>query len=147
MVCVCHLSNSFIGTNQLTFLSRDSEASAPAEFPPEQPEADLVANDEEEYGADEAQLEEELVEGAAETTGEPSAAGEDADMDGIAESAEAVVVEEDEMSEDGSVDLENESDDELEEDEEAEVEAAGGDEMDMDVDMDKPSHPSEIMAH
>ncbi|KAK0649442.1 ASF1 like histone chaperone-domain-containing protein [Cercophora newfieldiana] len=116
----------------------DSEASAPAEFPPEQPEADLVA-DEEEYGAEElAEEEEELAEGAAAgTNGE--AADKDAAMDGVegqgAEEPAEAGAEEDEMSDDGSVDIEGESEDELEEDEE-EGEGAEGDEMD--VDMDKP---------
>ncbi|ORY58754.1 ASF1 like histone chaperone-domain-containing protein, partial [Pseudomassariella vexata] len=83
----------------------DSEASAPAEFPPEQPEADVQA-DEEEYGAEE--LEEEIEE-PVEANGESSAAaaGDDAAMGGV-EEAVGVPAEEDEMSEDGSVDLENE---------------------------------------
>ncbi|KAK1757280.1 ASF1 like histone chaperone-domain-containing protein [Echria macrotheca] len=117
----------------------DSEASAPAEFPPEQPEADLVA-DEDEYGADE--LAEELGEdetAAAGANGE--VVDKDAEMDGVeGEAAEAEVAngaEEDEMSDDGSVDIEGESEEEMEEEEEeGEGEAAEGDEMD--VDMDKP---------
>lgn len=126
----------------------DSEASAPAEFPPEQPEAD-TAPDEEEYGADE--LAEDEVE-AVGTNGESSAAavaaavGGDAEMGGIEMAGEPA--EEDEMSEDGSVDLENETEDELEE-EEAEAEAAEDDAMEVD---DKPSDDASkqaqhVMAH
>ncbi|KAK9779163.1 hypothetical protein AB5N19_06577 [Seiridium cardinale] len=132
----------------------DSEASAPAEFPPEQPEADVVA-DEEEYGAEEL-AEEEAEEAAVEVgaDGESSAAAAvataigDAEMGGTDEVAEPA--EEDEMSEDGSVDLENESEDELEE-EEGEGEAAEDGDDAMEVD-DKPapdgSKPAQqVMAH
>ncbi|EFX00796.1 histone chaperone [Grosmannia clavigera kw1407] len=121
----------------------DSDASAPAEFPPEQPEADLVA-DEEEYGADEAEEEEEEE---VPTAGEATKVGEDAAMAGTEEAAENG--EEDDISEDGSVDIEGESEDEIEEEEEGEGE--GGDEMD--VDSDKPAgaaeghHPVEVMSH
>lgn len=110
-------------------LSRDSEASAPAEFPPEQPEADLVA-DEEEYGAEELAEEEEEI--AA--NGEESA-DKDAQMDGIegAEGEGENGVDEDEMSDEGSVDIEDESEEELLEEEEAgEVEGGEGDEMEVD---------------
>ncbi|KAH6653828.1 ASF1 like histone chaperone-domain-containing protein, partial [Truncatella angustata] len=87
----------------------DSEASAPAEFPPEQPEADVVA-DEEEYGAEELAEEEGEDAAVGEANGAPSAAaGGDAEMGGVEETAEPA--EEDDMSEDGSVDLENESED------------------------------------
>ncbi|GAB1317569.1 Histone chaperone asf1 [Madurella fahalii] len=110
----------------------DSEASAPAEFPPEQPEADLVA-DEEEYGAEElAEEEEELADGTA--NGEESA-DKDAQMEGVegAEGEGENGVEEDEMSDEGSVDIEDESEEELLEDEEAgEGEAGEGDEMEVD---------------
>ncbi|ETS85812.1 Histone chaperone ASF1 [Pestalotiopsis fici W106-1] len=124
----------------------DSEASAPAEFPPDQPEADNQV-DEEEYGAEEL-AEEEAEDGAVHTgtNGESSAAaGGDAEMGGTEEAAEPA--EEDEMSEDGSVDLENESEDELEE-EEGEGEAAEDGDDAMEVD-DKPAGgpSSHIMAH
>ncbi|VUC30577.1 unnamed protein product [Clonostachys rosea] len=114
----------------------DSEASAPAEFPPEQPEADLVA-DGEEYGAEEADEE------AVATTAK--AGGEDSEMAGAENSKEEVEEhdhEEDEMSEDGSVDIENESEEELEEEEGVEgVEGAEGPEDDaMEVDgAEKPN--------
>ncbi|CAI6093391.1 unnamed protein product [Clonostachys chloroleuca] len=90
----------------------DSEASAPAEFPPEQPEADLVA-DGEEYGAEEADEE-------AAATKEKTEGGEDSEMAGAETNKEEDQEhdhEEDEMSEDGSVDIENESEEELEEEE------------------------------
>ncbi|KAI6082038.1 histone deposition protein Asf1 [Hypoxylon rubiginosum] len=131
----------------------DSEASAPPEFPPEQPEADLQPDDDE-YGAEELDEEEEGAETTAENAGEASAAAAviapdgDAEMAGVEEQGEPA--EEEEMSEDGSVDLENESEDELEEEleEEVEGEAADGDDA-MEVD-EKPadaSKPQEVMAH
>ncbi|KAI0005760.1 histone deposition protein Asf1 [Xylariaceae sp. FL0662B] len=133
----------------------DSEASAPPEFPPEQPEADLQA-DEEEYGADELEEEgEEEAEAAAETPGEGSAAAAvaaattdgDAEMAGVEEHGEPA--EEDEISDDGSVDLENESEDELEEEVDGEGAEGGDDAMDLDEkpagDATKPQQ--EVMAH
>lgn len=123
----------------------DSEASAPAEFPPEQPEADLQP-DEEEYGADE--LEEEAEEAGAEsaTASGAAAADGDAEMAGVEESGEPA--EEDEVSDEGSVDLENESEDELEEEVEGEAIEGGDDAMEVD---EKPvgdaAHPQEVMAH
>lgn len=138
---------------------RDSDASAPAEFPPEQPEADLVA-DEEDYGADEAEDAEEDEAAAGPAV---KAEGEDAAMNGAddagpaqangeAEAEGEADAEEDEMSDDGSVDIEGESDDEVEEEEEGEGEGAEGAEGDeMDVDSDKPAadgpHPVEVMSH
>ncbi|KAH9239349.1 hypothetical protein K456DRAFT_49597 [Colletotrichum gloeosporioides 23] len=122
----------------------DNEASAPAEFPPEQPEADLAADDEE-YGAEER--EEEEVEVALET----GANGEKADSDDAAmagvENGEPAQAEgeEDEMSDDGSVDIEGESEDELEE-EEGEGQAAADDGA-MDVDMaDEPAPAKPAVA-
>jgi len=122
----------------------DSEATAPPEFPPEQPEADLVA-DEEEYGAEEL-AEEEAEEVVVDANGE--AADKDAAMDGVegqAAEPEVVDAEEDEMSDDGSVDIEGESEDDLEEEEEEGAEGEGMD-VDMDVDMDKPGHAQQVMA-
>ncbi|KAH6847334.1 ASF1 like histone chaperone-domain-containing protein [Chaetomium sp. MPI-CAGE-AT-0009] len=126
----------------------DSEASAPAEFPPEQPEADLVA-DEEEYGAEELAEEEETE--AAEANGEEPA-DKDAQMEGVEgpEGEVENVAEEDELSDDGSVDIEGESEDELLEEYEGAdnegAEAAEGDEMEV----DKPepvAHKQEAMVH
>ncbi|KXJ89451.1 ASF1 like histone chaperone-domain-containing protein [Microdochium bolleyi] len=125
----------------------DSEASAPAEFPPEQPEADLQA-DEEEYGAEE--LAEEAEEEAAADEESKAAMNIDGDAD-MAGTAEAAAADEDEEeSDDGSVDLEDESEDELEEEGEGEGdgEAADGDDA-MEVD-DKPAAAAgkqQVMAH
>ncbi|KAK4664926.1 Histone chaperone asf1 [Podospora pseudopauciseta] len=113
----------------------DSEATAPAEFPPEQPEADLVA-DEEEYGAEELAEEEEaeLAEEAA-AVGEASGADKDAAMEGV--EGENGAVDEEELSDDGSVDIEGESEDDLEEEE------LDGDAMETDeMEVDKPAVPA-----
>jgi len=115
----------------------DSDASAPAEFPPEQPEADLVA-DGEEYGADEAEDEEEEdpVEAAGVENGD--AMVEDHEMAGVeANSANAADAH---LSDDGSEDLEGESSGSDDEDiDEEEGEGAGdGDAMEMD-DVEKPA--------
>ncbi|KAI0404754.1 ASF1 like histone chaperone-domain-containing protein [Xylaria palmicola] len=130
----------------------DSEASAPAEFPPEQPEADLQADDEE-YGAEELEEEvEDEADGVAEKAGESStvAVDGDAEMAGAEETGE--IGGEDEMSEDGSVDLENESEDELEEEVEGDVgaqgDAAGDDAMEVDENMaDAPNPPGGVSTH
>ncbi|KAK2059463.1 histone deposition protein Asf1 [Colletotrichum caudatum] len=125
----------------------DNEASAPAEFPPEQPEADLVA-DEEEYGADEREEEEAEVALDNGVNGEKPA-GEDAEMAGVENGeGEAAPVEEDEMSDDGSVDIEGESEDELLE-EEGEGEAVDDDAMDVDTSADKPAagKATEVASH
>lgn len=115
--------------------NRDSEATAPAEFPPEQPEADLVA-DEEEYGAEELAEEEEaeLAEEAA-AVGEATGADKDAAMEGV--EGENGAVDEEELSDDGSVDIEGESEDDLEEEE------LDGDAMETDeMEVDKPAVPA-----
>lgn len=58
------------------------------------------------------------------------------------------VPDEDEMSEDGSVDIEAESDDDDEEEGAPEEGAADGDEMDVDMGDAPDAHPqSEVMAH
>ncbi len=136
----------------LTCIARDSEASAPAEFPPEQPEADLQPDDDE-YGADELEeeVEEDTAEGAAVANGESSAAAAvvadgDAEMGGVEENGEAA--DEEESDDEGSVDLENDSDDELEEEIEGEAAEGGDDAMEVD---DKPASDAtkapEVMAH
>ncbi|RYO83995.1 hypothetical protein DL766_008352 [Monosporascus sp. MC13-8B] len=130
----------------------DSEASAPAEFPPEQPEADLQP-DEEEYGADELEdeVEEEGPEAAAAAQGQGSAAAAttgdgDAEMGGVEENGDAA--EEDESDEEGSVDLENETEDELEEEIEGEAAEGGDDAMDVDEKpTDATTKPPQVMAH
>ncbi|KAI1111147.1 ASF1 like histone chaperone-domain-containing protein [Nemania sp. NC0429] len=126
----------------------DSEASAPPEFPPEQPEADLQA-DEEEYGAEELDEDAEDETKAGESSG--VAADGDAEMAGTEEAGE--IGGEDEMSEDGSVDLENESEDELEEDVEGEAGAPGDaheaadDAMEVDDAMTDAPNPKGVAAH
>ncbi|PQE24916.1 putative ASF1-anti-silencing protein [Rutstroemia sp. NJR-2017a WRK4] len=127
----------------------DSDASAPAEYPPDQPEADLVA-DGEEYGAEEAEEEdEEELEGEEAAAVDPDAMQQDSEMAGA--EGEGAAAEE---SDDGSEDLEAESSGS--EDEEAEEEEADGDDaMEMDgVDNDKAADKSgvahqvdEVMAH
>jgi histone chaperone ASF1 len=131
-------------------IHRDSEASAPAEFPPEQPEADLTA-DGDQYGAEEAEEEEEEIEEGGEAA--PDAMVQDAEMVGVeGEGATAA----DEESDEGSEDLEAESsgseDEELEE-EEVEGEGEGDDAMEVDG-VEKPNganglehHVDEVMAH
>ncbi|KAG4436133.1 Histone chaperone asf1 [Cadophora sp. M221] len=111
----------------------DSEASAPAEFPPEQPEADLVA-DGDQYGAEEAEDEEEdVVEGGEATAADPDAMEQDSEMAG-AEGDAAV-----EESDDGSEDLEAESSGSEDEELEEEEEVAGEGDADMDMDgVEKP---------
>jgi len=106
----------------------DSEESAPPEFPPDQPEADLVA-DGEEYGADEADEEEEEevaegAEGAVEANG-----GEDSEMAGT-ETATADVAEDED--EEGSEDLEGESSGSEDEEAEEEQEFDGDEAMEVD---------------
>jgi histone chaperone ASF1 len=96
----------------------DTEESAPPEFPPEQPEADLIA-DGDQYG-----LEEEDDEDDEEEEG-VAAAGEDAAMDGAEDTAGPAG---DEDSDAGSEDIdieESEGEDEEEEDD-------GDDDMEMD---------------
>lgn len=124
----------------------DNDATAPAEFPPEQPEADL-APDDDDYGADEVDVDEadDVVDGAPEPNGEASAVVMDAAMDGAPETV-GHVHDDDEMSEDGSVDIEGESDDEIEEDDEEQA-ADADDNMDVDMDAPDGQHPSGVMAH
>lgn len=109
----------------------DSEASAPAEFPPEQPEADLNA-DGDQYGAEEAEDE---AEEAKELKEKKATPGEDEEMGGVEGGKEEDDDrEEEEMSEDGSVDLEGESSDELEEEEDGEGHEGDDDAMEVDAD-------------
>ncbi|MCJ1411682.1 Histone chaperone asf1 [Ptychographa xylographoides] len=104
----------------------DSEDSAPAEFPPEQPEADVVEDDGTAYGAEEIELEEALIREEAAlkaADGDEEMAGAD-DTAGPA-NAESKA-EEDEDSDAGSEDLEAESSGS--EDEDAEEDEGEGDE-------------------
>lgn len=131
----------------------DSEESAPAEFPPEQPDVDAQEDDGATYGADEEEEEVEEVE----VEGEAAAKVEDAEMEGVETNGK----EEDEESEAGSEDLEAESDDDEEEDleeEEGEGEVNGEDmEMDDGAPKEEPNgsaqhvaeqqHQADVMVH
>jgi histone chaperone ASF1 len=145
-------------------MNRDSEDSAPAEYPPEQPEADTLEDDADAYGAEEAEMQAALERELAET--EAAAAqrgekGEDHDMEGTEEVAVKTRDDEDDDASDaGSEDLEAESsgsDDELEEEEEA-GEAGEGEDMEMgDAEEkaadaktngeQKPVQSAEVMVH
>ena len=112
---------------------RDSEDSAPAEYPPEQPEADALDDDGAAYGAEEAEMQAALEKELAET--EAAAAKEtpntdDHEMAGTEDVAK--VKEDDEVSEVGSEDLE--ADSSGSDDEEDEEEGAEGD-ADEDAEM------------
>jgi histone chaperone ASF1 len=113
--------------------SRDSEDSAPAEYPPEQPEADQLDDDETRYGAEEAEMQAALEKELEETEAlEKEGTGEDAAMGGV----EPAKKEDDEASDAGSEDLEEESsDDDDEEDEEVEAD----DDMEMADGEEKPA--------
>lgn len=127
---------------------RDTEDSAPAEFPPEQPEADLVEDDGAAYGVEEEEeLEEELKE-------ETKIDGEDEEMAGADDTAgpsipvpAKEVDEDDESDAAGSEDLEAESSGSDDEELEEEVEGEGDEDMEMAEDGEhaaaRPSKASE----
>ena len=134
----------------------DTEESAPAEFPPEQPDVDAAEDDGLQYGAEEEEEEEVEVE---QTEGAAKVETEDAEMEG----AETNGKEEDEESDAGSEDLEAESED----DDEEELEEEDGDEQaDQDMEIDdgaapvatkengvnghneqQPQHQADVMVH
>lgn len=107
----------------------DSEESAPAEFPPDQPEADAAEDDETTYGAGEevedGQEAPELVEGGEKAV---VAEDDDAEMEGTEKK-----VDDDAASDAGSEDLEAESSGS--EDEEEEEEEAEGEQAEEDIEM------------
>ncbi|KIV85443.1 histone chaperone asf1 [Exophiala sideris] len=111
----------------------DSEESAPAEYPPDQPEADTLDDDGAAYGAEEADMQAALEKELEET----DAAAKKAPVNGKQEVAEVKEKEEDEESEAGSEDLEEESS-ESDEDEEDE-EAAEGEDTEMAEADEKPT--------
>ncbi|KAF1811357.1 histone deposition protein Asf1 [Eremomyces bilateralis CBS 781.70] len=121
--------------------ARDSDESAPAEFPPDQPEADTVDDDGDLYGAEE---EEEEVEEVVAVEAE----GDDTEMGGAEEGADVKVeVEEEDDDDAGSEDLEAESDGDDEEeleDEEGEGEEEADEEMEMGEDETKPANGAPI---
>ncbi|MCJ1375867.1 Histone chaperone asf1 [Loxospora ochrophaea] len=111
----------------------DSEDSAPAEFPPEQPEADTEQDDGTAYGAEEVELENALIKEEAELKDE----AEDEEMAGADDTAgpangEASKAEADDNDSDaGSEDLEAESSGSDDEEEEEEGEGEGDEDMEM----------------
>ncbi|TKX24671.1 histone chaperone ASF1 [Elsinoe australis] len=112
----------------------DSEESAPAEYPPEQPEADAVEDDGEAYGAEEEE-EEEVAEEEAPAEEAAKVNGEDAEM-AEAVNTNGATKEDDEASDAGSEDLEAESSgSDEEEDEEEEGEGEEGQEAPADQEM------------
>ncbi|OQD77452.1 hypothetical protein PENDEC_c002G04076 [Penicillium decumbens] len=121
----------------------DSEESAPAEYPPDQPEADNLDDDSNAYGAEERELEAALVKELEEANKGEN--GDDHEMEG-AEATAGNEGEEEDLSDAESEDLEEESDDD--DDELDEDEAGEGDE-DVEMGEDKPSHQPqpEVMVH
>lgn len=127
-------------------LNRDSEESAPAEYPPDQPEADRLDDDSNTYGAEEAELEAALVKELEEANKQ----GEDQEMEGGEATAGN---DDDDVSDAGSEDLEEESDDD---DDDLDDEEAGegdedvemGDDSEQKDDSGKPHQAqSEVMVH
>ncbi|KIW98508.1 histone chaperone asf1 [Cladophialophora bantiana CBS 173.52] len=114
----------------------DSEESAPAEYPPDQPEADTLDDDGTAYGAEEAEmqaaLERELEETEAKMAREDSTNG-DQEMTDTAK----VKDEDEEASDAESEDLEEESSES--EDEEDDEEGAEGEDTEMAEGDDKPT--------
>ena len=132
---------------------RDSEESAPAEYPPEQPEADVLDDDAAAYGAEEVDLEAALIKELEEVDRQGS--GEDQEMEVEAPGLPAAG---DDDSDAGSEDLEAESEsseEELEEDEQGDgdedVEMADDpetkDETSDNAKTDVAAPPSELMVH
>jgi histone chaperone ASF1 len=138
-------------SNHILIFHRDSEESAPAEFPPDQPEADEVEADGDTYGAEEA--DEEDDEDAVEAEGELAEGEAKAEV----EDDDAMADVEGEDAGDQSEDLEGESSGEEDEEdlEEEEGEEAAGEDADdamMDVDEQKPANGAAangdaVMAH
>lgn len=131
----------------------DSEESAPAEFPPPQPDVDAAEDDGATYGAEEDEEEEEEL-------AEPVKAGAedgDAEMEGVETNGKAEAHDDDDEA--GSEDIEDESEEEEEEeiedeDGEAEGEAATHDDMEMDdatdsakAHQEKEVHTADVMVH
>lgn len=108
--------------------NRDSEDSAPSDYPPEQPGVDDAEDDGELYGAEEVAHEDAVVE--LETAEATVEGGEDVEMGGADDTA-GPVVKEDEGEE--SEDLEAESSGESDEEEEADEEEAPADQEMGDV--------------
>ncbi|WPG97875.1 Histone chaperone [Acrodontium crateriforme] len=136
----------------------DSEESAPAEFPPEQPDVDAQEDDGTAYGAEEEEEEEEGEDETevAEGEGAAKAKTEDTEMEG-ADNTHGK--EEDEESDAGSEDIgeESEEDDDEDDEEEGEGEGEGDEAADHEMDTDEPAksehdqsttqHPPDVMVH
>jgi histone chaperone ASF1 len=121
---------------------RDSEDSAPAEYPPEQPEADVLDDDGAAYGAEEAELQAALeleLEATEAKLANTAKAEPIADVDMEMAGVEQMEVEptskeaDEEGSEAGSEDLEAESSGSEDEDEEEEGEGEGEADEDMEM--------------
>ncbi|KAL8947944.1 MAG: hypothetical protein Q9222_005824 [Ikaeria aurantiellina] len=142
----------------------DSEDSAPAEFPPEQPEADAVEDDGAAYGAEEEELEAAEAEAEAVTTADGvKENGEDEEMAGAEDTSGPTQPKaEEEESDAGSEDLEAESsgseDEEIEEeegegdaDEEMQMDEGGDGAMHAEAGKEKgmqgEQHQGEVMVH
>lgn len=133
-------------SSKLIFLVRDSEESAPAEYPPDQPEADNLDDDSNAYGAEETELEAALFKELKDTESR-GPKGEDHEMEG----AEPAAGEEEEISDGESEDIEDESDDDDEEDEEEGADGEEDIEMGDDSEQHKaapgPQQQADIMVH
>ncbi len=133
---------------------RDSEDSAPAEYPPEQPGVDQEEEDGTAYGAEEAEMQAALEKELEET--EKANTNGDAEMGGV-EDQKPEVKEDDEVSEAGSEDLEADSSDDDDDDEEEEggdndedLEMADGEGKPAVTNGDTKSEPAlkqEVMVH
>ncbi|CEL08029.1 Putative Histone chaperone asf1 [Aspergillus calidoustus] len=109
----------------------DSEESAPAEYPPEQPEADVLEDDSNAYGAEEVELENALVRELEEAEKEEPAKGEDQEMEGTDNHEE-------ELSDAESEDIEDESDDD-----DDDIDEEDGGDADEDVEMGDDTEPKD----
>ncbi|BCR85619.1 nucleosome assembly factor ASF1 [Aspergillus chevalieri] len=125
----------------------DSEESAPAEYPPDQPEADNLDDDSNAYGAEETEIEAALLKELKDAESqEPK--GEDHEMEG----AEPAAGEEEDISDGESEDIEDESDDDDEEDEEeggdGEEDIEMGDDSEQHKAASAPQHQqADVMVH
>ncbi|EED19908.1 histone chaperone ASF1, putative [Talaromyces stipitatus ATCC 10500] len=124
----------------------DSEESAPAEYPPEQPEADQLDDDGAAYGAEEVELENALIKELEEVEHQD---GEDHEMEGT--SAATAAAEDDDASDAASEDLEAESSESEEEDLDEEDAGDGDDDVEMADDANpgsaRPQSQPEVMVH
>ena len=134
MVSLILLPHRKICTGKTNYIfNRDSEDSAPAEYPPDQPEADTLDDDGTAYGAEEAEMQAALEQELEETEAKMNKPAEPATaINGTASDDKEMIdpdksKDEDEASEAGSEDLEEESSDEDDEDEEDEEGPEGED--------------------